>query len=120
MKRDWDVIRKILIRVEALPTVDSTIDSSEIEGVDSETAAYHMRLLLEAGLTVGGCADHVGPPHCHAFRLTWAGHEFLDQIKRDTVWNKVKETARKKGMELSFEVIKAVAKNAIDAIIWNP
>ena len=117
MKRDWDVIRRVLLKTEALPTEDSTLSSDEINGIDAECAAYHMRLLLEAGLIAGGCRDAVGTAYCHASRLTWEGHEFLDRIKRDNVWNKVKETARVKGVDLSFGVIRMAAEAVIKGLM---
>lgn len=117
MQRNWDIIRKIMLQIELLPTEDSELNSDEINGIDNDTAAYHMRLLLEAGLIVGGCRNALGPPLCHAIRLTWTGHEFIDSIKRDTVWNKVKETAKVKGMELSFDVIRVAAKMTIESVL---
>ena len=42
MLRDWDIIRKILLKIEQLPTEDSTFTSNELDGVDSESVAYHM------------------------------------------------------------------------------
>jgi len=117
MQRDWDVIRKILLEVEALPTEDSVLRSTELMDVDAETVAYHMRLLLEADLIVGSCRDALGPPLCHASRLTWAGHEFLDQIKNASLWRQIKATARSKSVDLSFAVIKDLAKALIASII---
>lgn len=117
MRRNWDTVRKILLKVEALPNEQSQAESTEIEGVDGESAAYHMRLLLEAGLMTGGCRDALGPPWCYARRLTWEGHEFLDKIRRETVWNKVKEMARVRGVELSFEVIKMTAGDIIESML---
>jgi hypothetical protein len=49
--------------------------------------------------------------------LTWQGHEFLERIKRDTVWNKVKELAMNKGIDLSIEVIKSLSAKVITSII---
>ncbi|MDO9141452.1 MAG: DUF2513 domain-containing protein [Methylobacter sp.] len=110
MQRNWDIIRKILLKVEALPTEGSDFYSADLADTDAETSAYHMRLLLEAGLIIGGCRDALGPPSCHANRLTWEGHEFLDKIKNETLWQRIKATARSKGIDLSFTVIKDVAK----------
>ncbi|WP_024296651.1 DUF2513 domain-containing protein [Methylomicrobium lacus] len=117
MQRNWDVIRKILIAVEALPTEDSTFNSAELAGTDAETVAYHMRLMLEAQLIVGGCRDALGPPFCHANRLTWEGHEFLDKIKNDSIWRQVKATAQTRGVDLSFSVIKDLAKAVIASVL---
>ena len=45
--------------------------------------------------------------------LTWQGHEFLDKIRNDTLWQKVKATVQSKSLDLSFDVIKTVATNLI-------
>lgn len=117
MKRDWDTIRRILLKIEALPTEASQLNSNEIEGVDNEVAAYHMRLLLEAKLIEGACRDALGPAWCWAARLTWAGHEFLDQIRRDTHWQRIKQRARERAIDLSFESILALARQLLGSLL---
>ena len=117
MQRNWDIIRKILLAVEALPTEDSEINSTEFQDINSESVAYHMRLLLDAGLIVGSCRDAVGPPLCRARHLTWEGHEFLDKIRNESIWRKIKANARDKGIDLSFTVIKDLAKVLISGLI---
>lgn len=117
MKRNWDTIRTILMAIEALPTEDSEFYSNSLVEADPEATAYHMRLLLEAKLIIGGCCDAIGPPFCHASRLTWAGHEFLDAIKNESVWQKLKASARSKGIELSFTVIKDLAQALIASLL---
>lgn len=42
-----------------------------------------------------------------------AGHEFLDNIRSDTNWNKIKTLIKSKGGELTFETIKAAASYMI-------
>ena len=119
MQRNWDTIRKILLAVEALPAVESTIDSDQVNGLAPEVAAYHMRLLMDAGLAVGGGRDSM--PGAAEYRfvssLTWAGHELLDSIRRDTVWNRVKTVARDKGIDLTFEAVKLIAKVVIEGML---
>lgn len=117
MKRNWEVIRKIMLKIEALPTESDEVESGTIEGIDNDTAAYHIRLLIESGLVVGSCRNSTGLPWCRANRLTWEGHEFLDKIKRDTIWHKIKEQSMQRGIELSFEVIKQVAGNIIGQVL---
>jgi len=120
MQRNWDVVRKILLKAEALPTEDSQVNSDEIDGVAPEVAAYHMRLLREAGLIEGGgrAAGAVGaPPWLFATRLTWEGHEFLDSIRRDTVWNRIKTKARDQGVELTIDAIKMIARAVIEGML---
>jgi hypothetical protein len=117
MKCNWDVIRKIMIKLEAIPTMGGQLESSEVCGVDNETVFYHMRLMIEAGLAVGGCPEMLGAYDGYLVRLTWSGHELLDKIRRDSIWNKIKETAKVKSIDLSAEVVKAIARTVIDSVI---
>jgi hypothetical protein len=120
MQRDWDLIRKILIQVEALGDTRSQFHADEVEGADPETVSYHIRLLIDAGLVDGICSQGLdGPLRCFASALTWEGHEFLDKIRSAGMWNKIKATAREKGLSLSFDVIKVAATHAITALMGN-
>jgi hypothetical protein len=109
MKRNWDTIRTILIAIEALHTEDSEFYSNSLVEADPEATAYHMLLLLEAKLIIGD--------YCDAVRLTWDGHEFLDAIKNESVWQKLNASARSKGIELSFTVIKDLAQSLIASLL---
>jgi len=110
MKRDWELVREILATVEDLENTQSVLRASDLEGYDPEIVSYHMKLLDEAGLIEAECNQPMnGPLSCFATRLTWEGHEFIDQIRSDTVWNKTKSMLSEKGIDLSFEVIKFLA-----------
>ncbi|MCY1562785.1 hypothetical protein D9M68_1002340 [compost metagenome] len=37
--------------------------------------------------------------------MTWAGCEFADAIRNDTLWNKAKDKVIKPGMSFTFEVL---------------
>jgi hypothetical protein len=117
MKRNWDIIRKIMIKLEELPSEGSQLDSDAICGVDNEAAFYHMRLMIEAGMAVGSCPEMLGRCHGFLFRLTWEGHEMLDKIRQESIWNKIKEAARVKGLDLSVDVVKAIALNILGKMV---
>lgn len=117
MKRDWDLIRKILTDLEALGDSRSVLRSHEVEGWSEEAVAYHMQLLLESGLVRGSCSSPLGgATSCHLVAMTWEGHEFLDKIRSQSTWNAVKKIASEKGLALSFEVVKLAAAQAIKAM----
>ena len=40
-------------------------------------------------------------------RLTWEGHDFLDAARNGDTWHKAKDTLFKKGLSVSFDVLKA-------------
>jgi hypothetical protein len=123
MKRNWDTIRLILTKVEDKHDSSYALLLKHFEpfdNLDQFEISYHVRLLLEIGLVEGRIDGPVGggkPATFAILRLTWAGHEFLDSIRSDTVWNKTKETFTTKGLDMTFETIKAVAAAAMTSML---
>lgn len=114
MKRDLELVRLILMRAEEAD--DFTLRSSGFvaEGYDEKIVARHFQLLEEAGLVEANllCAEAQGALEGQLERLTWAGHEFLDATRNETVWSRTKELVKAKGGGASFEVVKALATQA--------
>lgn len=118
MTRDWELVREILVKLEEKGDTRRDLRPEEIQGHSREVVSYHIKLLIQAGL-VEGTYDKTlsGPLYCFARDLTWEGHEFLDKIRNDTVWNKVKTTLKNKGVEFSFDSSKKVASEYIRSMI---
>ncbi|WGE56090.1 DUF2513 domain-containing protein [Actinobacillus equuli subsp. equuli] len=106
----------MLLKLEAKTDSTSWLQSNEISGFDARTVTYHYALLTEAGLIQSLDISSMEDADYAAFSLTWQGHEFLNKIKNDTVWNKVKSTIQSKGIDLSLEAIKMVATNLISSM----
>jgi hypothetical protein len=103
MQRNWEIVRKILIKLEEQGDTKGYIDAESVPPFDAETVSYHMQILDQAGLIKATCVKGFSEGlSCVAFSMTWDGHEFLDKIRRDTMWNKVKGILREKGIDLSF------------------
>ncbi|KAL1017069.1 DUF2513 domain-containing protein [Haemophilus influenzae] len=117
MKRNWDLIRKILLKLEEKADSASWLESSDIKGYDYRTVTYHYKLLKNAGIIEAIDISTMEEENFAALSLTWQGHEFLDKIRNDSVWNKVKSTVQSKSLDLSFDVIKTVATKIIAAMI---
>jgi hypothetical protein len=111
MQRDMDLVRQILLTVEATEEEELTKRPLAIEGHDSATVARHVEIMQDAGLVDANVmrGDNVPPYAARVFRLTWAGHDFLEATRNDTVWAKTKQFIKEKGGGASFEIIKAVA-----------
>lgn len=123
MKRDWDTVRDVLTKLEGLPSTDHYLSLGDFELANVSAAyaiSYHMELLIEAGLVEGKMSRVLGggPINFTATRLTWAGHEFLDGICSDTVWNKTKETFATKGLDMTFDLIKTVAGSVATSLLF--
>jgi Hypothetical protein (DUF2513) len=119
MKRNWETVRELLTKVEecSLPR-----DAVRLSAFPTERAAeisYHMELLLEARPVDGQMsrARGGGPYDFLASRLTWNGHEFLDSIRCETVWQKTKKVFAAKGIEMTIDLVKSVATEAASTVL---
>jgi len=88
MKRDPEVIRRLLLFFEEKPDVNLVeAKSVKIDGQDLATIQYHIDLMFEAGFLSYETANSSTSDrliYALPFRLTWKGHEFLDAARSDT------------------------------------
>ncbi|MGA3094330.1 MAG: DUF2513 domain-containing protein [Dehalococcoidales bacterium] len=96
MKRDMDLIRQMLLAIEAEPSGWAP-DKLEIPNYTQEQINYHAVLLGEAGLAIVGDISTGENPAAMVSRLTWAGHEFLDASRENQIWNQAKDAIAKIG-----------------------
>jgi hypothetical protein len=87
MKRDMDLIRAILLEVEKSTSPGGC--QIKVPGHSPEELYYNAQLAQEAGLIEASFLDNSSA--FHVLRLTYAGHEFLDAARNDTLWVKAKE-----------------------------
>jgi hypothetical protein len=115
MKRDMELVRLILLKVEEEGTTpDYWMPDFMIDGYEEapDEVAYHVWLLRQAGFLEAEQAasdEFLMEPKC----LTWSGAEFLDSIRDPEVWRKTKEGAARAGgagVELLWEIAKAYTK----------
>ena len=112
MKRDLDVVRQILIATEALPPAQGL---DRIDGLDLDVFVHHVVLMKEAGLLEARAQAGGGSfaNFAHVIRLTWAGHDFLDAARDDTLWRKAKESVIRPGASFTFDLVKDWLKTEI-------
>ena len=118
MKRDMDLVRLILLEIEDKYSSTAIYDLA-IDGYDTEMVAYHCKILYEAGLISDYKAQYADN-EIYVFgvgSLTWDGNDFLEKIRDDSQWKKVKETITKKGLPLVVDTIKSVANALISATV---
>lgn len=142
MKRDWDLLRDQLLAIEEGKDLKLTIlkdlpksapewtdDLSEgqfIAAMDvyracEERIVGHLQLLLEAGYIDGlTLTRSMSGEYMYAIyhpRLTMRGHDFLDTMRSKPLWESIKTTAKKKGLELTFDTISALAASALKTLV---
>ena len=118
MKRNMDLIREILLRIESYPEPRGRIDLN-IDGYSPKEISYHVKLLSEAGLIEATPLQTLNLFEWHAHSLTWEGHEFLEASRDDKIWNKAKELVLDKTGTLPFEVLKQILIGIIQKAIFS-
>jgi hypothetical protein len=98
MKRDMDLIRKMLLAIEA--HASGFAPELKIEGYTPGQIGYHAYLIVDAGLASGVDMTNTGSssPEWEITYLTAAGHDFTESARNEFVWNEVREEMRKKGV----------------------
>lgn len=116
MKRDLDLIRNILLAVEA--DQKNNLDLYELSDklqVDPDVLYYHLELLQDAKFIIvrGGVVAFTPETRKHdpykIERLTFDGCDYLDAIRNTTVWNRVKKKLKLIGGTTALSVVKEVA-----------
>ncbi len=96
MKRDMDLVRKILLAVEALPP-NPDLEPLHVEGYADDVVDAHLVLMADAGLVeVIDTSTLVQIEHCPQ-ALTWSGSELLDAVRDDQRWRQAKDFLRQVG-----------------------
>ncbi len=117
MKRDMDLVRAILLKLEEIhagPNSAITDSDLTIPNYDNTTIAYHIEILIQAKLLSGDFSYLVGGEVSYAiYGITWEGHEFLDLSRNDGTWQRAQEWFVKQGESMSMKLIPSVLSKFI-------
>jgi hypothetical protein len=111
MKRDMDLVRMIVFAIESHEhgSMDKMV---VIDGYSEEQVGYHAHLMEQAGLIDGfdTSSREVDSPTVQPTSLTWAGHEFADNARSETTWNKARTTIAATVGTVAFGVLAELLK----------
>ena len=113
MKRDLDLIRDILLSIEADGGDPIEPIQITLSGHSRESVSYHVQLLAEAGLIRAADFSSADGSEWRAQRLTWAGHEFLDNARSTTVWVRARARVNDTVESVSLETFKLVLQQLV-------
>lgn len=116
MKRDLDLLRNILLRIEELEpnkkriTIESFTDLCN----DLNLISLHIELLLDnyfietsSPINSGSYKDFI------IHRITSDGYDYLDAVRNPSIWVKTKNKLLQVGGTATLEIIKSVAETLI-------
>lgn len=137
MKLNYECMRDVLLTLEQCLDLDDDFSYNELklnEVVDipvlcnkysKKDIAYSVYMLSDAGLIMYEPPRPVKAPNSGVIvyfsgdcvnSITYKGHEFIQQIQNETVWNKTKEKLKPLGI-MTVEIISQVASNIITQIL---
>lgn len=117
MKRDLELIRRILLEVEACDQYPMYSDQFEFDGYDLATVNRHIVLLMDVNYLDAECFPRENEMQlCIINRITMSGYDYLDSIRSNRVWDAVKRgisTVVGGAASASLDVIKQYASEVL-------
>lgn len=116
MKRDMDLIRLLLLQTEGEEP------KPDLSRYTQAQVLYHSALLIEAKLVHGSTIEDGDGEIATTItsRLTWAGHEFLDAARNDTIWKKAGEKIIHSGVQVTVSVLEELLKKLLKESLGLP
>lgn len=111
MVRDFDLIRSILLQAEQAPSGQPLMQIQTDSAIGEETIAEHLELMIEAGL-IDGEVFSGAPLAFGIHRLTWKGHDFIENARNHTIWDRVLGEIKSKGLSMTLAVLQGLLTKA--------
>lgn len=108
MKRDIELVREILLWMEAQPEGRNVNTwTFDIPERTKKEIGYHAYLMHQAGLIVAyDCTySEDDTPNWVPSMLTWDGHEFIASAKDSGIWDKAKKSIIGPAAGVTFTVL---------------
>lgn len=122
MKLNPDCMRDILIVMENAgyqETLSPNAIYSSLPGYSEDEINYSIIKLEEAGFIDAIISEYdTGIAILRLDDITYLGHQFLSDVRSDSIWKNVKEISKKVGSN-SIASISQIASGVITAIIQN-
>lgn len=119
MKLNHDCLRQVLLTCEQLdfnekPETSYFLNNNDLSDFSNEEILYSMNQLNSAGFIELHPIKTMGNPHGFKFlTITFEGHKFLDNIRDDSIWKKVKESVSAKAGSASISIVSQIASMII-------
>lgn len=121
MKLNLDCMRDVLIEMEKAEYGEPLYPKHIYDALprySEDEIDYSIVKMNEAGFIKASIHSHVGYDYTivRLDDITYQGHQFLANIRSDTIWNDVKEVSKKVGSN-SLQAVTQIATSIITALI---
>lgn len=116
MKRDYKLIRRILLMMEEQEPGDEGLALSALadDGCDAATVICHAELMMDEGLVAEHRLVTGGSGTGVSLRLTSCGHDVLERIRDESFLERLLVEVRRQGLPLTLRVLTKVAESLLD------
>ncbi len=104
MKRDMDLIRKMLLEIEEIPAGEVYETDDSVIPTEPEVLCEHFELLADAGFLKNPQSEMSGSGFC--LGLSWDGHDLLDSIRPQQRWDMIRSKTGEALNSLTFGLLK--------------
>lgn len=106
MRRDFDLMREVLLRADAATTY---VDIPGTQDEAGQKLFYNVTLLIENGYLEGVNTGTTREDRWRLVGMTWKGHEFLDAVRSDEMWAYLKTKLPIDQAEIPFHLVEQYA-----------
>jgi len=111
VKLDYEIIRDILLKIENCENNKIAVSTFCNDIYDEKIISYHIALLLDVNYIEATPLCYIGSNYTDYIvkRMTMQGHQYLDSIRDNKIWEETKNTISKTTSSVSLDIVKAVA-----------
>ena len=116
MKRDLDLLRKMLLRIEELDSTKSKITINSFSDLCDypPLISLHIELLIDDGFIETSEPIYRGPISDYwIYRLTSSGYDYLDAIRNPSIWQSTLNKIESVGGSVTLDIVKSIAVSII-------
>jgi hypothetical protein len=119
MQRNWDLIRGLMLKLETMSASGELLspeDMSHEGGYESGEVYQHLMMLGEAGLAeIMDAAGQNAVASCYGKRLTWEGCEFLELIRGEADFGRIKTLMTERQLPQTVSTIRQISIRLVDS-----
>jgi hypothetical protein len=120
MKRDMNLIRELLLKIEALDIPRSVTTALSphnpalaVDGFTADDIGHHLRMLVSARfIETPNDKPFAGDGSVIFRQISWEGHDFLDSVRDPKIWGETKKGAEAAG-GFTVDLLKDLAKGLV-------
>lgn len=112
MELNLKLIREILLYIENSKNDNISVYDMKIRNYTVEEISYHCNLLLDKEYIIAYFNRFLNGRELVVKRMTMQGHEYLNSIRDETIWNQTLEKIKSVGSSMTLSMVQTLA-NAI-------